>query len=83
MDTFDVFVSSYPHHTYTVVNCHCINVLVIVCFILQLARIYILVSAGDLCEHQWDAWEIMLERFAAGAVVMTKVIYQQLLIFYS
>ena len=81
-DTFDVSVSSYPHHTYCCEH-HCINVLVNVYFILQLARIYILVSAGDLCEHQWDVWEIMLERFAAGAVVMIKVIYQQLLIFYS
>ena len=33
----------------------------------------ILSTANDLCECQWDAWEIMPARFAAGAVGMTKV----------
>ena len=44
-------------------------------------------TADDLCECQWDAWEIMPARFAAGAVGMTKVTQQLptliLLIFYS
>ena len=42
-------------------------------------------TADDLCECQWDVWEITPARFAAGTVGITKVKITTLilLIFYS